>query len=49
MASLRSAGSAPHEVGAGAAETDHGKERLVSFGVPDTDGRTATWVAAFGG
>jgi len=45
MASLRSAGSAPHEVGVGATENDHGKERLAIFGGPDTDGRTATLVA----
>jgi hypothetical protein len=45
MASLRSAGSAPHEVVAGAAGNDHGKDRLVISGVPDNDGRTAILVA----
>ncbi|GAA3908534.1 hypothetical protein Aau02nite_15940 [Amorphoplanes auranticolor] len=42
MASLRSAGTAPREVGAEATENDHGKGRLVIFGVLDTDGRSAT-------
>ena len=43
MASLRSAEIAPREVVAEATETDHGKERLVCFGVLDNDGRDPTW------
>ena len=45
MASLRSAGTAPHEVGAEATENDYGKGRLVIFGVLDTDGANPTLVA----
>jgi hypothetical protein len=44
MASLRSAGIAPRRVGVEDAKTDHGKERLVCFGVLDTDGRDPTRV-----